>query len=40
MKPSSPFFTKNDGDTVYVGYVPWMKQVEFYEELTMKKIAG
>ncbi|WP_342771072.1 hypothetical protein [Methanoculleus sp. UBA416] len=33
-------FTKGDGDTVYVGYVPWKKQVEFYEELTMKKIAG
>jgi hypothetical protein len=33
-------FTKDDGDTVYVGYVPWKKQVEFYEELTMKKIAG
>jgi len=33
-------FTVDDGDTVYVGYVPWKKQVEFYEELAMKKIAG
>lgn len=33
-------FTKDDGDTVYVGYVPWKKQVEFYEELTMKAKGG
>lgn len=33
-------FTMGGGDTVYVGYVPWKKQVEFYEEFTMKKIAG
>ena len=33
-------FTVDDGDTVYVGYAPWKDQVEFYEELTMKKIAG
>jgi len=33
-------FTVDDGDAVYVGYVPWKKQVEFYEELTIKKIAG
>jgi len=33
-------FTKDDGDTVYVGYVPWKKQVEFYEELTRKAKGG
>jgi hypothetical protein len=33
-------FTKDDGDTVYVGYIPWKKQVEVYEELTKKVMGG
>ncbi|PKL62161.1 MAG: hypothetical protein CVV31_07555 [Methanomicrobiales archaeon HGW-Methanomicrobiales-2] len=33
-------FTGDDGDTVYVGYIPWKDQVEIYEKLTRKKIPG